>query len=256
MAHTRSRRLFARTALLLPMFLLSAAAATAQWSETFDSYATGSELLGQGGWDGCLSYGGPASSAQAHSAPNSAMVPGADATDLYSVLSGYTSGHWVLRGWVYVPSSSTGEAWFTLNSTYTRTGCGITAVPAQGLGFYGDTGMVMYEGEGEKTVPMVRNRWVEMVFDFDLDADHCTVHYDGIVMYDGSWTRGYPGWIQLRLQAVNLYADSGALLAYYDDFTLEAWKAPAVPALGTIGLAALAALVLAGGALAILRRAA
>ncbi len=50
------------------------------WSDNFDSYATGSQLHGQGGWKGWFNdpaAGALASSAQARSAPNSADIVGA-----------------------------------------------------------------------------------------------------------------------------------------------------------------------------------
>ncbi len=66
------------------------------WTDNFDSYATGSQLIGQGGWEGWdnnPAAGALTSSAQALSAPNSAAILGA--TDLVHQYSGYTSGQWV-----------------------------------------------------------------------------------------------------------------------------------------------------------------
>ncbi|MCO5242551.1 MAG: immune inhibitor A [Anaerolineae bacterium] len=74
------------------------------WSDNFDSYATGSQLIGQGGWegwDGSAAAGALTSNAQALSAPNSADILGA--TDLVHQYSGYTSGKWVYTAMQYIP---------------------------------------------------------------------------------------------------------------------------------------------------------
>ena len=80
------------------------------WSDNFDSYATGSQLHGQGGWKGWdnnPAAGALTSSAQARSAPNSAAIVGA--SDLVHQYSGYTSGQWVYTAWQYVPTNFTGQ---------------------------------------------------------------------------------------------------------------------------------------------------
>ena len=80
------------------------------WSDNFDSYATGSQLIGQGGWEGWdnnPAAGALTSSAQALSAPNSAAIVGA--TDLVHQYSGYTSGQWVYTARQFIPAGFTGR---------------------------------------------------------------------------------------------------------------------------------------------------
>ena len=93
------------------------------WSDNFDSYATGSQLHGQGGWKGWdnnPAAGALTSSAQARSAPNSAAIVGA--SDLVHEYSGYTSGQWVYTAWQYVPTNFTGQSYFILLNTYNDAG--------------------------------------------------------------------------------------------------------------------------------------
>ena len=93
------------------------------WSDNFDSYATGSQLHGQGGWKGWSNdpaAGALTSSAQARSAPNSAAIVGA--SDLVHEYSGYTSGPWVYTAWQYAPTDMTGLSYFILLNTYNDAG--------------------------------------------------------------------------------------------------------------------------------------
>ena len=93
------------------------------WSDTFDSYATGSQIHGQGGWKGWAndpSAGALASSAQARSVPNSAAIVGA--SDLVHEYSGYTSGPWVYTAWQYAPTDMTGVSYFILLNQYDDAG--------------------------------------------------------------------------------------------------------------------------------------
>lgn len=73
---------------------------TANWIDHIDLYATGSQMIGQGGWEGWAgdpNVGALTSAAQARSAPNSVEVVGA--TDLVHQYSGYTTGTWTFTAW-------------------------------------------------------------------------------------------------------------------------------------------------------------
>ena len=59
--------------------LAGAVTVQAQWSENFDSYASGSQVAGQGGWQGwddAAAAGALVSSAQSLSSPNSIAIAG------------------------------------------------------------------------------------------------------------------------------------------------------------------------------------
>src|SRR5712671_1044959 len=87
------------------------AVASAQWTDNFDSYATGS-ITGHGGWE---AWNGPGTVTNllSRSAPNSLQIGGsAEAVHQYA---GYTSGHWSYSGEVYIPGNlSTGISAFQM----------------------------------------------------------------------------------------------------------------------------------------------
>jgi hypothetical protein len=93
------------------------------WMDNFDSYATGSQLHGQGGWKGWSnnpSAGALTSDAQANSAPNSAAILGA--SDLVHEYDGYTSGAWVYTAMQFVPNGFVGQSYFILLNSYDDAG--------------------------------------------------------------------------------------------------------------------------------------
>ncbi|MCB0002092.1 MAG: S8 family serine peptidase [Anaerolineae bacterium] len=192
------------------------------WSENFDSYATGSQLIGQGGWDGwgaSPTAGALTSSAQARSAPNSAAIE-VD-SDLVHEYSGYTSGGWLYAAWQYVPSDFTGESYFILLNEYTSAGGGDGNWSAQ-VHFNGATNQVLADGVGAAFPPLtlVKGQWVELRVEIDLDADTQTFYYDNQVLYTGSWSDGVSGGGSINIAAVDLFAN-GASVIYYDDMVLE-----------------------------------
>ena len=99
------------------------ASASAQWSDNFDSYATGTQLNGVGGWagwDNSAAAGALTSSAQANTAPNSVAILGA--SDLVRPVAGINSGVWTLTADVFVPNDFTGTSWFINLNTYNAPG--------------------------------------------------------------------------------------------------------------------------------------
>ncbi|MCA9977114.1 MAG: DUF11 domain-containing protein, partial [Anaerolineales bacterium] len=93
------------------------------WADNFDSYGTGVQLHGLGGWKGwgnAPAAGALTSNAQARSVPNSVDV--LTATDLVHEYDGYTAGKWVYTVWQYIPSSYSGQTYFILLNTYSDSG--------------------------------------------------------------------------------------------------------------------------------------
>ncbi|MER2599848.1 MAG: S8 family serine peptidase [Caldilineales bacterium] len=194
----------------------AAHAATLAWNDNFDAYAIGSQLVGQGGWEG---WGGSAaagaltSSAQAKSAPNSAAILGG--SDLVHQYSGYTSGVWNYTAWQYIPDNYTGDSAFILLNQYTGSGGNWSTE----VTFRGSTNQVI--NLGGQTLPLIRGRWVEIRVEINLDADMQTFFYDNQVLFMDSWTDGASGGGSLNIAAVDLYAN-GASVVYYDDISLTA----------------------------------
>lgn len=218
------------------------ATASAQWSDNFDSYATGSQLHGQGGWKGWANSsaaGALTSSLYSVSAPNSAEITGA--SDLVHEYAGITSGLWRYTANVYVPVAFTGTSYFILLSKYNDPGTDLHW--AVQLTMNGTTNLVgddNINGGIVTPVPLVRGQWGTITVDMDLTNDTRLVRYNGLQVSNGTW-RDTTGLAPLALGGVDLFANNASPV-YYDNMSVAAVPEPA-------SLAALAV-----GALALLRR--
>ncbi len=192
------------------------------WSDSFDSYATGSQLHGQGGWkgwDNSPAGGALASSAQFTSPPNSAEIVGA--SDLVHEYSGATSGPFAYIAWQYVPASMTGTTYFILLNTYNDGGPYNWSVQVE---FNGATNQVVNTGVSGGTLPLIRGQWVQLRVEIDLTADTQSFFYNNALLYQGSWTGEISGGGALEIAAVDLFAN-GASAVYYDDMVLASGAA-------------------------------
>ncbi|HPR07199.1 MAG TPA: hypothetical protein PLI17_11270, partial [Denitromonas sp.] len=195
------------------------------WSDNFDSYATGSQLIGQGGWegwDGSAAAGALTSNAQALSAPNSADILGA--TDLVHQYSGYTSGKWVYTAMQYIPNDFVGQTYFILLNTYVSGNVNADNWSTQ-LCFDSATGQVNDDVPGScsgtNTLPLVTGQWVEIRVEIDLDADTQAIYYNNQLLVQDTWTGHVSGGGALNIGAVDLFAN-GASSVFYDDMSLAA----------------------------------
>jgi|GEM_PF-1087705 len=195
---------------LMAVLLLTASAAVAQWSENFDSYALGSGLHGQGGWEGW--EGSPAADAfvtdvQAYSAPHSVgILPTSDIVQQFDIASGV----WTMSAWNYIPSGSTGKQYFILLAVYDPAGTNQWALD---LEFDSDIDM-MNVVEGTSSVPIVYDQWTEIVVEINLGSGLQSVYYNGSFVESLPWAAGF-----LSLQALDLFSDGGSTI-FWDDITL------------------------------------
>jgi hypothetical protein len=199
------------------------------WMDNFDSYATGSQLHGQGGWKGWFndpSGGALTSDAQANSAPNSAAILGA--SDLVHEYFGYTSGAWVYKAMQFVPYGFVGQSYFILLNSYNDAGSNLNW--SVQILFNGTTNMVINDGGASGgTLPLIRGQWVELRVEIDLDADTQAFYYNNQLLYAGTWTDEVSGGGVLNIGAVDLFAN-GASVVYYDDMSLGLMPGPIVDA--------------------------
>jgi hypothetical protein len=190
--------------------------AQADWSENFDSYALGSGMIGQGGWDG---WGGDinanayVSNVQFQSSPHSVAITGA--SDLVHPYDGYVTGQWIYTAYQYIPTDFSGTTYFLLLNTYTSGGDynWSTQVSFVSAGGYIQNDYTLDQ------LPMIRGRWVEIRVEIDLDADTQTFYYDNQMLYSSSWTEGMSGGGALNIGTVDLYANNASPV-YYDDMSL------------------------------------
>jgi hypothetical protein len=189
------------------------------WSDNFDSYTTGFQLDGQGGWSGWgndPTAGALTSDVQARSIPNSVDIFGD--SDLIHPYSGSTTGVWIFTAWQYIPNDFAGTTYFILLNTYTD-GESDTNWSAQVI-FNSVSGELFNEGPANGTLPIIKGQWVEIRDEIDLDADTQTFYYGGEILFSDSWTEGMTGGGALNIAAVDLFAD-GASSIFYDDISLS-----------------------------------
>ncbi len=200
---------------ILACCLLGAGNAKAQWFENFDSYASGSQVAGQGGWqgwDGAVAAGALVSSAQAFSGANSIASTGA--SDLVHRYSGYTSGQWRYSARMYVPSSlTTGSTYFILLNTYNNGGPYSWSIQTV---FDLAAGKFHEEMGTSSTNAIVRDQWVELAYDIDLTADTVRCYYNGVLFSTHGWRNDGVD----AIGGVDLFANNSGTV-YYDNITLK-----------------------------------
>jgi len=209
-------RLFAWVAVALLVF--APVVVEAQFfSENFDSYAAGSSIIGQGGWEGWdgASTPGYVSNSQAYSSPNSLLVDGT--CDVVHQFGGITTGTWWIRVRVYIPSSQTGNTYFIVLNTYAHGG------PynwSSQLRFSATDGVVESVGGTDNpsgaTAALVTNQWTEAWIEVDLDANTQNIYYQGVQFDSIPWNVSGAN----AIATFDLFSD-GASESYMDNVWLD-----------------------------------
>ena len=191
------------------------------WIDHLDSYATDSQLHGQGGWEGWANTeasGAFTRSTQARSLANSVEIVGP--SDLVHPYTGYTSGTWTYTAWQFIPTGGNGLSYFLLLNTYSNdagcTGCNWSTQ----VNFELTTGDIFNDGASSGTSTVVFDTWVPIEVVIDLDADTQTFFYNGTLLYTGTWTEEVSGAGALNIGTVDLFAN-GATAVFYDDISLS-----------------------------------
>ena len=191
-----------------------APAAQADWFDGFEDYQAGSELIGQGGWDGWLGdslAGGEVTDSRSHTGANSFAC--ASTTDIVRVYEGYDAGQWIYTAWLYLAPHFVGENYFITLNTYVEFQTWSVKIHFIDGEVRGDT------QEGYWPLPWIAGEWAEIRLEIDLDADIQTVYYGGELLYTYSWSQGVSGGGQAVIEAVDLFGN-GARTVYYDDMSL------------------------------------
>jgi len=217
-----------------------AAGAVAQWSDNFDSYATNSQLHGQGGWKGWFNdpnAGAFTSGAQFVSAPNSVNINGAsDLVHEYVAPWGPPQVRYL--GNMFVPTAHTGISYMILLSNYSDAGSNMHwSVQMTLNSTLNQVGDDSSNGGTVTPVALVKGQWVPFSVDVDFAADTKVVRYNGQQVLASRWrdVAGGAGGATLTLGAVDLYANNTSAV-YYDNLRLV----PEPATLAVLGLGALA----------------
>jgi len=202
--------------------------AGAQWSDDFDSYSPGTNIVGQGGWrefNGVPGGSSVVSNTFALSAPHS--VATRRFSNTIREFSGYTSGRWIFKTQVYIPSTTTDEFWFQFMSFYKDNGPYFWTVSIELNSPSPGTALVWGGANGNGQVGVVYDRWAELKLVIDLNLDTIEIFYDGqptVPPYQ--YTRGYDGigTGPKEIRAVELHwigNNTSGQKIYFDDFQLD-----------------------------------
>ncbi len=188
------------------------------FSDNFDGYASGSGIIGQGGWEGWDGNPGAdasVTSGQAASLPNSLAVSGG--ADVVQVFSGVSGGTWYAKVKTFVPSSQTGNLYFIILDEYAHGGPYHWAVQMRlsaSEGVVENVGGTDVPGAG--SVPIITDEWVEILVEIYLGTNQYAVSYGGAFVDSQQWT--VEG--RLEVAAFDLFSD-GSTESYMDDVWLD-----------------------------------
>ncbi len=194
------------------------------WSDDFDSYATGSALHGQGGWEAWDNN--PATTAyvvddQARSTPNSCEIAwfGGVSADIIQQFTDINSGEWIITTYQYVPSDMQGQSDFILLNTYNHGGPYSWSLQ---VAVSATTGRIWDLDNTADWLPLITDDWAEIRWEVDFEADIQTVYYDNVELLSKSWIDGVSGGGAKNLACIDLYADlTTSTSVYWDDFLLD-----------------------------------
>lgn len=197
--------------------------------DTFDLYADGSALHGQGGWKGWDND--PALSAvvtqdQAHSAAQAVDVS-EDARVIHEFCTS-SDGVYSFLAWQYVPAGYADDAGtgdgsaIALLNTYQDFGPYHLSVQMQLDSTTHSLLVSSGNNIGPISVPYDDDRWVKIQIIVDLDDDWTRIYYDDALLSEYPWTGGIlgDGGGQLDIAGPQLRAN-GATPVYYDDLRIE-----------------------------------
>ncbi len=194
------------------------------FTENFDSYAAGSNIAGQGGWEIWYTGGAnaPVDNAQAASAPNSLrLVPTADIVQRFTI----SDGRWIFRIKTYVPSTLTpgSGAFVIMLNQYSGPDNWSLQVALNDVTGSQQALPFMVESQFDNGIlPLLTDQWVEFRSEIDLDADQVTNFYNNQMVgtphlwSDNNFASG-PGITSIA--ALDLYSDDGTPV-YFDDVSL------------------------------------
>jgi len=199
---------FHRFVTVCSALLIIASAASADWSDNFDSYAAGSGLHGQGGWAGWEND--PAWDAfivDSLSLSTNNSVAIVDTTDIVQEFT-ETTGEWEMTAWCYIPTGSTGDQFFIMLNRYPTS-------PNWSLQIKFDSNAGTLSTQGGSTEAIINDQWVEVKIEIYLDMNTKHIYYNGTFMESAAWQAGGVN----EIAALDLFSDGGSTI-FWDDCEL------------------------------------
>jgi hypothetical protein len=220
---------FSRALAAVVFFAIPASVHAQFFADSFDTYAAGSTIAGQGGWetwDNAPAANTTVVNTQAFSVPNSLAISGAaDIVHQFTGVNTAGSPTWFVRVQTFVPSTASGDMFFILLNQYVpgsvtddnwsvqvalcRTGC-ITGTPGTVANIGGS------DVAGTATVPLILDQWVELRAEINFTANTYSIFYNQQLVETLPWTQ--TGTIQLA--AVDLFSQSNTV-GFMDSFFLN-----------------------------------
>jgi len=166
---------------VLTSLVVAATASAQNWSDNFETYAIGSPLEGQGGWvgwDGINTTNTVVSGAFAQSGTRSIQPnPGSDTVQQFTPP---TVGTWVFKGQVYAPTGFASNLDYMIMNKYSHGG---PYEWGSWITFNGTANTVTCNcgGLNANSVPIPRDRWVEVRQVIDLDTNQAEIYFDGVL---------------------------------------------------------------------------
>jgi hypothetical protein len=207
--------------LVFAAVVLVPATVQAQFFDNFDSYAAGSTIAGQGGWETWA--GDPGADAVvvnnvSYSWPNSLAVSG-EAHIVHEFSIG--AGEWDSIARVFVPSTQTGDLYYNLLNFYNNADPANSNWSCQ-LRFSAVDGVVeSLGGSGNPSgavLPIITDEWVEIYVYIELEDNVYTVFYNGVLLDQLQWNVTGVN----EIGAVELFSD-GSSAGFYDNIYLDTW---------------------------------
>jgi hypothetical protein len=204
--------------------------------DDFDSYASGSTIAGQGGWETWGSDPGvdtQVTNIVSNSPPNSLGVSGT--ADIIHRFAGATSGTWHVKVQTYVPSSQLGDLYFSVLNRYDGFCASAAACDWSVQVRMSAAGGVVESAGGNNNpssappLPLITNAWAEIMVEINLDMNTYTVYYNGTPLD----TLPYTVTGDINIAALNLFS-SASTESYIDDVLLDTTTAGAVRDLTSI----------------------
>ena len=199
--------------------------------DAFDEFELG-PVCGQGGWEpwyanpqGCAMVTDEESFTLPHSVKMVGDTEDPLGDDAVRIVAGANEGVWAFSMRTFVPADAGGLGWLTFLNTYSAGGSKNWSLA---LAFDASLGMILEDplhDPDPPMLPLIYDQWVLVEVFIDLDADVCSVFYDGQLLLAGqSWSEGMGAPGQAAIEALHLDAGDppgGISAMYIDDVRLE-----------------------------------